>query len=103
MKISDFLGGTTSVSDQKTRGTKRKTTGTSTVASTSHDSVEITNTSAQLSQLEDTLNQIDVSSTEKMEAVRQAVADGSFKVDEQAVANALIQGSIEQLKRQNKK
>lgn len=103
MKISDFLGGSTSISDQKSRGTKRKTTGASTVTSSSHDSVEITNTSAQLSQLEDALSQIDVASTEKLEAVRQAVAEGSFKVDEQAVANALIQGSIEQLKRQNKK
>jgi negative regulator of flagellin synthesis FlgM len=104
VKIEDPLtGATTTIPNQKTRA-KGKTTSTSSAVSTNgKDSVEITHTSAQLNHLEGTLSQLDTTETSKLEAVRQAVAEGRFQVNEEAVANALVQSSIEQLKRQGKK
>lgn len=104
MKIEDPLtGATTSIPNQKTRAKGKTTASPAGTGSNSKDSVEITTTSAQLSHLEDTLNQLDTTETGKLEAIRQAVAEGRFQVNEEAVANALVQSSIEHLKRQGRK
>lgn len=104
MKIEDPLtGATTSIPNQRTRAKGKTTASPASTSSNGKDSVEITTTSTQLSQLEDTLNQLDTTETGKLEAVRQAVAEGRFQVNEEAVANALVQSSIERLKRQGRK
>ncbi|HEX8978770.1 MAG TPA: flagellar biosynthesis anti-sigma factor FlgM [Parasulfuritortus sp.] len=104
MKIEDPLtGATTSIPNQRTRAKGKTTASPASTSSNGKDSVEITTTSAQLSQMEDTLNQLDTTETGKLEAVRQAVAEGRFQVNEEAVANALVQSSIEHLKRQGRK
>lgn len=64
------------------------------------DEVRLTGTAAKLRQLEAELAGVDVADAGKVEAVRQALADGSFTVDEEAVAEGLIQESIDNIKQQ---
>jgi len=61
------------------------------------DDVRLTDTSAKMRGLEAELAQIDVADGGKIESVRQAIADGSFVVDEEAVAESLIQESIDNI------
>ncbi len=102
MKINDSLTGVTSVGGQKTRNAKGKRDAAS-VVSGAADSIEITQTSTQINILEGQLSRLDTSEPGKLEAVKQAVAEGHFKVDEEVVADALIRDSMENLKRQGKK
>lgn len=61
------------------------------------DDVRLTDTSAKMRGLEAELARIDVADGGKIESVRQAIADGSFVVDEEAVAESLIQESIDNI------
>lgn len=61
------------------------------------DDVRLTDTSAKMRELEAELARIDVADGGKIESVRQAIADGSFVVDEEAVAEGLIQESIDNI------
>ena len=103
MKIEDPLTGTPIVDNRKIRGGKGKRSAASSSAGSSKDSVEITQASEQLNILADSLGQMDVTDAGKLEAVKQAVADGRFQVDEQAVADALVQSSMDQIKRKGRK
>ncbi len=103
MKIDDSLSGAPSVRSQKTRNGKDKRSTISATITTTQDSVEITQTSAQLNMLEDKLGQLDTAESSKLEAVRQAIAEGRFQVNEEAVADALVQSSMESLSRQGRK
>jgi negative regulator of flagellin synthesis FlgM len=58
------------------------------------DEVKLTATSEKLLQLENELSTIDVTDNAKIESIRQAIADGKFKVDEEVVADKLIEESI---------
>lgn len=100
MKIDDPLRGVSAIRGREIRKPKGRTT--TTALAGGGDSVDITQTSARLSQLEEALGQIDSADTGKVEAVRQAIAEGTFKVDEEAVADALVQGTMEQLRRRGK-
>jgi len=102
VKINDSLTGVTRVGGQKTREAKGKHAAAS-VANGAADSIEITQTSTQLNILEDKLSRLDTSEPGKLEAVKQAIAEGSFKVDEEVVADALVRDSMENLQRQGKK
>ncbi|KAF0103750.1 MAG: negative regulator of flagellin synthesis FlgM [bacterium] len=64
------------------------------------DEVRLTGTSAKLRHLEAELAGVDVADAGKVEAVRQALADGSFTVDEEVVADGLIQESIDNITQQ---
>lgn len=103
MKIEDALNGVRAVRSRDTR--KGKSGAVSAPAAPSHatDSVEITPASAQLSRLGEELALVDNAETGKLEAVRQAIAEGRFQVDEEVVAEALVQNTIEQLRRQGGK
>lgn len=103
MKIEDALNGVRAVRSRDTR--KGKPGAVSAPAAPSHatDSVEITPASAQLSRLGEELALVDNAETGKVEAVRQAIAEGRFQVDEEVVAEALVQNTIEQLRRQGGK
>ncbi len=61
------------------------------------DDVRLTDTSAKIRELEAELARIDVADGSKIESVRQAIADGSFVVDEEAVAEGLIRESIDNI------
>lgn len=63
------------------------------------DDVRLTSTSGKLRELEGQLAQVDVTDTGKIESVRQAIADGSFVVDEEVVAEGLIRESIDNITR----
>ncbi len=67
------------------------------------DDVRLTDTSGRLRQLEGDLAGVDVADSGKIEAVRQAIEQGSFVVDEEAVAEGLIQESIENITHQPEK
>jgi negative regulator of flagellin synthesis FlgM len=64
------------------------------------DEVRLTSASGKLRQLEAELADVDVADSGKVEAVRQAIADGSFTVDEEVVAEGLIQESIDNITQQ---
>jgi negative regulator of flagellin synthesis FlgM len=103
VKINDPLTGAPSVRSQKARNPKDRRSSTSVTINSSQDSVEITQTSAHLNMLDDKLSQMDTSEASKLEAIKQAVAEGRFQVDEEAVADALIQNGMELMKRQGRK
>lgn len=63
------------------------------------DDVRLTSTSGKLSELEAQLAEVDVTDSGKIESIRQSIADGRFVVDEEAVAEGLIQESIDHITR----
>ena len=63
------------------------------------DDVQLTATAEKMSQLEGNLSSVDVSDRGKIEAIRQQIAEGRFKVDEEAVAESLIQDTIANISR----
>ncbi len=54
------------------------------------DKVEITSLSAQLAQLEKMLNDVGVVDAARVEAVKQAIAEGRFQIDSEVVADKLL-------------
>ena len=62
------------------------------------DEVELTDRSAHLQELEARLSELEITDPQKIEAIRQAILDGSFKVDEEVVADALIRETLDQLR-----
>jgi len=62
------------------------------------DSVRLTSAAGKLRQMESELAELEVTDSAKVESIRQAIADGNFNVDEEAVADGLIQESIETLR-----
>jgi len=54
------------------------------------DTVSLTETSAQLRSLESSLAELPVVDTQRVESIRQAIADGSYQIDAQTVADKLI-------------
>lgn len=63
------------------------------------DEVRLTDHSTLLQVLETQLADIEVTDPGKVEAIRQSIADGTFKVDEEAVAEGLVRESLENLSR----
>lgn len=63
------------------------------------DNVQLTDHSSLLQVMEAHLADIEVTDPGKVEAIRQSIADGTFKVDEEAVAEGLVQESLENLGR----
>lgn len=98
MKIDDSIQGVPVVRGRDTRKTRGGGDANVPHAGNAGDSVDITPTSARLSQLESELAHIDSSDTGKVAAVRQAIAEGSFQVDEEAVATALVNATMDQLR-----
>ena len=58
--------------------------------SPARDTVEITSVSAQLVQLEKLLNEVGVVDTARVEAIKQAIAEGRFHIDSEVVADKLL-------------
>lgn len=102
MKIDDSLNGISAIRGRTARKTKDGAPGTAASPGNATDSVEITPTSTHLNQLEEEMGRLGSSDSGKVEAIRQAIAEGSFRVDEEAVADALVQSTMEQLRRQGK-
>ena len=66
------------------------------------NSVSITPTPAEIQALETTLSDISVIDAAKVEAVKQAISEGRFKIDAGAVADRLINAAKELLNRRAK-
>lgn len=100
MKINDPLNGVPAIRNRDIRKAKATPSATPSHQGNDSDSVELTPISSRLSLLGEEMGRIDSADTGKVEAIRQAIAEGSFQVDEEAVADALIQGAMEQLRHQ---
>lgn len=99
MKIDNNLNGIRSIRPGNSRTEKGKAEGSTTAKpSPLSDSVDITSTSARLQALEAALADVDTQDIGKIEQIRQAIAEGRFQVDEDAVAEGLIQSTLEQLR-----
>jgi negative regulator of flagellin synthesis FlgM len=66
------------------------------------DKVEITSISAQLQQLERILNDVSVLDSARVEAIKQAISEGRFRVDSAVVADKLLASVREFLLTQQK-
>ena len=54
------------------------------------DTVSLTNAAAQISNLENTLAELPVVDTQRVDAIKQALADGSYQIDAERVADKLL-------------
>ena len=63
------------------------------------DDVQLTANAEKMSQLEGELKSVDVSDSGKIESIRQQITEGRFKVDEEVVAENLIQETIANISR----
>jgi len=97
VKIDSAIQHITSV---QTKGVKSKPSRDKTAGSVS-DNVELTGTSSLMRELEAQLAELPPEDAGKVESIRQAIADGTFKVDEEAVAEGMVQETIEQLSHQH--
>jgi len=59
------------------------------------ESVSLTQTAAQLLQFEQELRELPSVDQARVESVRQAIADGSYKVDPEAIADSLLRSDRE--------
>jgi negative regulator of flagellin synthesis FlgM len=98
VKIDDSIKGLPAVRNRETRTTRSGSDPAMSQPPHTSDSVDITPTSARLSQLESDLARVDSSNAGKIEAIRQAIAEGSFQVNEEAVATALVNTTMDQLR-----
>lgn len=101
MKIDNTLNPLTGVRAKSSVGSKGKSSDRRTDSSGVHDSVSLSTDSARLQALEAALAEIDIEDTEKIESIRQAIASGQFQVDEEVVAEKMVESTIEQLSHQN--
>ncbi len=83
--------------DAKPGKAKILVTSADTASASASADVRLTSTSGKLRQLESELADVGVADSGKIESVRQAIADGSFVVDEEVVAEELIQESIDNI------
>jgi flagellar biosynthesis anti-sigma factor FlgM len=63
------------------------------------DDVQLTATAEKMSQLEGNLSSVEVSDRAKIDAIRKQISEGRFKVDEEAVAESLVQETIANISR----
>lgn len=59
-------------------------------AAPAQDKVEINSVSAQLAQLEKVLSELGVVDSARVEAVKQAISEGRFRIDSDVVADKLL-------------
>jgi len=87
------------VSATQGKGTRKtdKTTGKA------GDALTLTESSGKVRELEVQLASVDVTDTAKVEAVKAAIADGTFTVDAEVVADRLIDHTKQTLRKRPKK
>lgn len=102
MKIDSALKSAAPPSIKGTKASRGPSSTHSARSGTVSDSVDLTSQGALMQQLENELGSLDVSNPAKVEAIRNAIADGSFKVDEEAVADGMIQETVDNLSHQNR-
>ena len=81
---------------------KRRADDSTNTPADDQNSVSITPTPAEIQALETTLSDVNVIDAAKVEAVKQAISEGRFKIDAGAVADRLIDAAKELLNRRAK-
>jgi len=74
------------VTDIASNSSQQQETG----ASSTQDTVSLTQRAGQLQQLENTLAELPVVDTQRVESIRQSIATGSFEIDSGRVADKLL-------------
>ncbi|MCA1925601.1 MAG: flagellar biosynthesis anti-sigma factor FlgM [Thiobacillus sp.] len=87
----------------KVSAAKGKTTGKASGPGGGGDSLTLTESSTRIRALESQLASVDVTDTGKVESVKAALADGSFTVDAEVVADRLIDHTKESLRKRPRK
>ncbi|MHB1215879.1 MAG: flagellar biosynthesis anti-sigma factor FlgM [Thiobacillus sp.] len=87
----------------KASATKGKGGKTSAAPAGGSDSLTLTESSTRIRSLESQLASVDVTDVGKVEAVKAALADGSFSVDAEVVADRLIDHTKETLRKRPRK
>ncbi|MBK9325197.1 MAG: flagellar biosynthesis anti-sigma factor FlgM [Thiobacillaceae bacterium] len=100
MKIDTTIKAVTAPRSKDAKSTKGQMLASAADPASVSDDVRLTSTSGKLRQFETELADVDVADSGKVEAVRQAIADGSFSVDEEVVAEGLIQESVDNITQQ---
>lgn len=86
---------------KESRGGKGRTTAGQTHQGGVQDEVKLTGNAAKLQELEARLAELEITDPQKVEAIRRAIAEGTFEVNDEAVADALIQEAIELISQQS--
>ena len=91
-------------STSKVSATKGKGAGkTATPAGGGSDSLTLTETSTSIRSIETELASVDITNVSKIESVKAALADGTFAVDAEVVADRLIDHTKETLRKRPRK
>ena len=102
MKIDNGLKGIGGSRAQEVKARKGGAPARGKDSQTAGESVDLTSTAAKLNALESMLADVEVIDTNKVEAVRQAIAEGRFQVNAEAIAERLLENIVEGLKQQRK-
>jgi len=101
VKIDSALQHVASIQAKGVKSKQSKDKTAASAAGSVSDNVELTGTSSLMRELETQLADLPPEDAGKVESIRQAIADGTFKVDEEAVAEGMVQETIEQLSHQH--
>jgi len=101
VKIDSAIQHITSVQAKGVKSKPSRDKAAGSAAGSVSDNVELTGTSSLMRELEAQLAELPPEDAGKVESIRQAIADGTFKVDEEAVAEGMVQETIEQLSHQH--
>ena len=96
MKIDNSIPGANPIG-RVTESSNRPSAAAPSGTSTASDSVAITNLSTRLNELEGVLSGVPVVDGEKVQSIRQAIAEGRFQVDSGVVADRLLSSARELL------
>ncbi|MEW6677084.1 MAG: flagellar biosynthesis anti-sigma factor FlgM [Pseudomonadota bacterium] len=102
MKIDQSLKTIATPKSKDIQGGRSRTLTRQSTPDRVQDQVDLTGDAARLRELEARLAELDSANPGKIEAIRQALADGSFKVDTEAVADGMIRETLDLLSRMNR-
>lgn len=103
MKIESTLKAETTTKVKDLKSGKNRTLNRALPQNGVHDEVELTADGSKMKELEDRLAELEITDPGKVETIRQAIADGTFQVHDEVVADALIKEAIDLLSNMNKR
>jgi negative regulator of flagellin synthesis FlgM len=102
VKIDQTLKTVAPAKTKDIKGGKSSTLARSPLQDTVQDQVDLTGNSNRLRELENRLAQLEITDPQKIEAIRQAIAEGRFKVDDEVVADGMIKEALDFLSHMNR-
>ena len=98
LRTTGLSGSTPQVSSRSAKGEAGKSSG---AGSTQHqDSVSLSNTSSQIHALETSISEASGFDAGKVEAIKQAISEGKFKINPEQIADKLITSARELIAQQ---